>query len=522
MRNLFFSKFIFITFFYIINSSEFISFDLKYFYQEEYPSFSYLYTELKIGEPESHIYTYISTEKPMFSMYEIIKKLDEKESLNYYNISSSTTFKNISNLGFMIVTSEKDIHAQEKLKLNYYNNETKKYREISVNNIDFALGVRLFQTSGRIYFMNIGFPIIKSNTIRDKFNFILQLKEKNIIENYDWFVLYNYNELNLKENEIFNLEKIQNIKPTLIIGGPPHFYNSDKFFKSQLLTDYSEVDAWTLKFKDVYLYIDDTTTGGKKKLSTFLETVHIHLDDINIYASPYFTNLVRREYFSKYKSCHSDKDEDYIKYYCDKSENFTINDLKNFPTLYFQHNEFNITLELTYQDLFAEYNNKYYFLIIESNVEDWKIGFPLLKKYQFMFNQDSKTVGFYNPNLPKGEGKEEDKDKDKEGEKDKDKEIDDGSSDKNKTSNDTKNATDNDEMNKDSKNGTDNKTNEKNNDGSMSTKTVVLIVILSGIVFIFIGLIIGKLIFKKLNKKVRVNELEENYDYITPENENIN
>ena len=34
-------------------------------------------------------------------------------------------------------------------------------------------------------------------------------------------------------------------------------------------------------------------------------------------------------------------DNDLETFYCDKSNNFNINNLKEFPTLYFEHNEFN-------------------------------------------------------------------------------------------------------------------------------------------------------------------------------------
>ena len=311
MRNLFFSKFIFITFFVITTSSEFISFNLKYF-KTTNPSTSYLYTILKLGDPESNIYTYISTKNPLFSMMKINKKLDENESLEYYNISSSRTFKNVSNLYVKLVTSEKDIYAQEKIKLNYYNNETKKYREISVNNIDFVMGISLSEITGQIYFMNIGFPVMISNTINDKFNFILQLKGKNIIKSYDWFILYN--DIDLNENELLTFENIQNINATLIIGGLPHFYNSEKFFKSQILTEYSEIFAWTMKFKDVYLYIDDKITRKQKKISTNLDIVQIYLDDISIYAPSYFTNLIKREYFSRYVNCYFSKEGEYLNF----------------------------------------------------------------------------------------------------------------------------------------------------------------------------------------------------------------
>ena len=41
------------------------------------------------------------------------------------------------------------------------------------------------------------------------------------------------------------------------------------------------------------------------------------------------------------------------------------------------------------------------FLPVANNEENWLIGFSLLKKYQFFFNQVSKTVNFYHPDYIK-------------------------------------------------------------------------------------------------------------------------
>jgi hypothetical protein len=360
--------------------------------------FSHLYTNVKIGTPDITISSYISSERPLFSIIDEIGKSYEEVS-NHYDTSMSKTYLNISKIGYKLVASDLDEHAQESFIFNFYDNKTKKYNEEKLNNIDFVLGVKKYSLTGYISHLNIGFPIIKSQTIRDKFNLILQLKEKNIIESYDWFILFD-NEKVINENEIFNLENLANLKSTLIIGGAPHFYDKTKFYKSQLLQAKSEVNKWTMNFKDVYLYQNGGNSGEKKKLSIYIDIVEIYLDEIAIYAPPYYMNLMKREFFKKYPtSCNIIKGEYYI-YYCVKSESFGLNELKQFPTLYFQHLDFNYTFELTYQDLFTEYNGKYYFLATDSDEENWTIGYPLLKKYQFFFNQDSRSVYFYNPNLP--------------------------------------------------------------------------------------------------------------------------
>ena len=170
-----------------------------------------------------------------------------------------------------------------------------------------------------------------------------------------------------------------------------------------------------------------------------------------------------------------------------KTDDFTIKILQTFPSLYFQHIDLDYIFELSYQDLFVEKDGKYIFLVIENyEGENWLIGTPFLKKYQFIFNEDSKTIGFYNPNMPK------------------EKEIDDGEDENNsdtENKSDVVNPYDDDKHKSDISDETDEEIIHENNNGGMSTKTVVLIVVISGIVFISIGLILGKIIFKTLKKK---------------------
>ena len=317
--------------------------------------------------------------------------------------------------------------------------------------------------------MNIGFPIIRSGSERDYFYFILQLKEKNITENFDWFIYFEDNK-KLKESEIFNMKDLSNINPILIIGEKPHYFKNDLFYKSQLLSTYTEVYAWTLKFKEVYIAFNETL-----KIRLDEKLVEIYLDDLKIYAPNYYMNIVKREFFKKYPDCHEYKDEEKI-YYCDKTDTFTIDNLKSFPTLYFDHYDFEYVFELTYKDLFVEHEGKFIFLVVENRNDDWLIGYSFLKKYQFVFNEDSRSIGFYNPNLPK------------------EKEID-----------------DEDDQNKNETIIDDDDINNEIDNGKISTTTLILIIVLCGIFFIAIGLILGKIIFK--NKRKKANELEDNYDY---------
>ena len=74
------------------------------------------------------------------------------------------------------------------------------------------------------------------------------------------------------------------------------------------------------------------------------------------------------------------------------------------------HKDFQYTFEFTYEDLFVEKDNQYWFLvalsIFNTDMEEWFMGIIFLRKYNLIFNQDTKTISYYNINLPRSKKKE--------------------------------------------------------------------------------------------------------------------
>ena len=495
--------FIFISFFHQVTNSEAILLNLSYEYKSNFesPSTMYLYTLSKLGSPKMDIYAKIHSDKKenLFSIYEVYYSLKETEKENYYNYTKSKTFQNVSCLGQKYVKSVNDIHAKEKFYFNVYNDKTKLIKEIEINDLNFILGVDLFPRD-KVYFLNIGFSVVDEKAINDrfKFDFILQLKQKKIIDGYDWFILFD--DKFDQGDEVIKAEELSYLKPMIVIGMTPHYYSPKNFYESQLLKAYSNLYFWSLNFKDVYLYTYSTTTGEKSKTSVYVETIEFYLDDIMIYGPMYYLNILKTQFFSKYSACKSVKLPE-LTFYCEKSDNFGINELKSFPVLYLDNVFLNYTFELTYKELFIEINGKYHFLVTEnSDDEIWSIGYSLLKKYQFVFNQDSRTVGFYNPNLPKNKDDEQSDIIDDEEEEEK-----------------KNNESDNKNKEKEKETG------KKNvNDNGLSIELIIIIICASAIIFIAVGILIGKFIFKKMKGKKRVNELEENFEYYETQENAIN
>ena len=84
------------------------------------------------------------------------------------------------------------------------------------------MGVDLITKKGT-YFLNISFPVISEKNLNDryKFDLIIQLKQRKIIDEYEWFILFDNKYA--QGDEVIKAEEIYNLNPTIIIGTCPHF-----------------------------------------------------------------------------------------------------------------------------------------------------------------------------------------------------------------------------------------------------------------------------------------------------------
>ena len=143
--------------------------------------------------------------------------------------------------------------------------------------------------------------------------------------------------------------------------------------------------------------------------------------------------------------------------------------MKKFPTLYFKYINFYKIFEFDYKDLFQEIGNSLIFSIVfdEENKSHWALGRIFLKKYQFIFDNDQRTITYIKSN----------------------------------------------------------KTKSKDSINNNNNSTVLILKILL-IAFLLIGFGVGILVGKKLwdkNRKKRVNELsDDDYDYQANNLENEN
>ena len=227
---------------------------------------------------------------------------------------------------------------------------------------------------------------LNSEPFNEKFNFFYQLKSKNIIDNYFWFINYN------KEDH----------KGELIIGATPHDIYQDKFSEDELYMIHSTlVDdkfLWQIHFSSIEILDANSNikiflgnNNGIISISNnFIQCPKDYFDNItSIFFQNYLDkNICKKENINKYNTR-------YTVIYC-FTKNFTEVELKSFPVLSLNCNELNFVFEFNYNDLFLKADSVYIFKIIYNmDIIFWKLGNIFLEKYQFLFNYETKMFGVY-------------------------------------------------------------------------------------------------------------------------------
>ncbi len=218
-------------------------------------------------------------------------------------------------------------------------------------------------------------------------NLIKQLFHENVINNNIFSLIYS----SKSDNE-----------GSFLIGVEPHLHDKNNFFEKQL-RHISSVDNnffifWSIHPDKIYFSSNNENINIETNLICTLE-YNIGV----IYGTEIYFDFIKKYFFNKLieeNKCHEEiVNSIYTVFYCDKKKY-----IEKFPTLNFYLQQLLYTFNLDYKDLFYEKNGKYFFNVIfdKNNKIQWKLGKPFLKKYVFVYDYDSKTIGFYNELLPGG------------------------------------------------------------------------------------------------------------------------
>ena len=301
----------------------------------------------------------------------------------------------------------------------------------------------------------------------DNSDFILKLKKNSGIKNYNW---------NIKYTD--SLEE----KGEIIFGDLPHKYdthnyNEDNLMNAKIVKD-SKIE-WSICFDEVYItkinsmnneifYLEKNEIGAFYIEEFFTLATNEYLEEIeNIFFKKYINEgICQKQRHNKINNYNS-----YFHFMCYIKDNKKREEFfNNFPTLTFFQKEMNYNFTFDWKDLFTIIpdNNRILFNIeFNYGSKKWIFGKTFFKKYQLNFNSDTKLISYY----------------------------------------------------------TNNKKEYKNSEKfeyikNENNKKIIIIFL---VIFAFlIGIIFGKALCSKYKRKIRANELEDNFSYISKDKKNIN
>ena len=371
------------------NPSKPINFDKKKFLEENLTP--KLVSNIKIGTPEKIIPAIFNImERSEYIMpNEEYRLITNSNTSTLYHPSKSITFKNSTFI-------EKKFHYNQY----YLINETiKLFKDIKLETLEEIDNFQIYLRDN----LENAFSYLDISGKQNNF-IIHQLKDKNIISSL-----------------VLSIKYISNYLGFISIGEYPHIYDNEHYFKEQFITFNFETtngkyyDILTNKIFISWKDNNDKDNYRKEKKINFHNVISFYYNLNLIIASEEYMNLVKEIFFEEYikkKICQSDiipmLGRVYLIYTCNKDNDL---DLSKFPSLNFNFYESNYIFELNYKDLFIEINNIYYFLVTcDYHIEEnWKLGKPFLKKYNFIFDGSKKLAGFYDINKEIKDNKIEEK-----------------------------------------------------------------------------------------------------------------
>ena len=175
---------------------------------------------------------------------------------------------------------------------------------------------------------------------------------------------------------------------------------------------FKDVLTWNINLDSIYV-ADNELSENKKIVGEKLYGYFKLEFGVILGTERYRLNLLNDFMSDKISKglCFEIKSAFYITYYC--KPDVDITKLKN---LYFYIKEMEYTIELDYKDLFFKTSdgNNYFLIYFNSDYGSdesadyfWSFGEPLFKKYNLVFNQNIKRVGLYaNHNISVNENKD--------------------------------------------------------------------------------------------------------------------
>jgi len=206
--------------------------------------------------------------------------------------------------------------------------------------------------------------------------------------------IYELKEQKLISSYTFTIKYKNDKEGELIIGKKPHEYDNERY-KNDFF-HYSNLPIYSYDFQ-WGLYFDKVQYGNidlNKRINQYL-LFEIELGFI--ISNSEYQNFIEKNFFEKYfneNKCFKGNFGKEGYKYFYCNEDVDISLMKN---LSFYNKDLNYTFELNYKDLFYNFKGKNYFLVVFPWYMglQWRMGFPFFKKYQLIFDSENKIIGIY-------------------------------------------------------------------------------------------------------------------------------
>ena len=323
--------------------------------------FNDLYTNINIGTPSQSLNFYINFN----SYHTYILKYNNLRNFKQYNQNESSTY---------ILYNNKSIFFQGNEFMNGFNSSDKITIGKYLKNYDLEfLLIKQENSNTKITFAgSLGFKVVDiGEPTALTAGLIYKLNQKKLIDNHKFTLIFN------KDN---------NYEGKIIIGKNIYEKYIDDYYRHGhciIDLDYDYHWGWS----------DFEVTMKRNQIKLYY--VYLKPENGVIIASNQFKNLLKKEFFEQKineKKCY-ESNAKYDFFYCDDDIDINIENIK------FLNKKHNLTFEINKDDLVYYYYGKKYFLIVfNKNLMSNTIylGIPFLKKYDIIFDQDSRHAGFYN------------------------------------------------------------------------------------------------------------------------------
>ena len=348
-----------------------------------------IYTNISMGTPPQIVAHFIEQNQYSFHF--------KKRQLSYNYNKMSEFIDNMENLTNFWFDREK---SSTYIMDNNNGVCSDKYLFYSLNNSeiivsDFKHNIYSNEINDKYRCGIIGLSSQSDSYLKEgKINFLEELKEKELITDYSFSFLYN------EKNDLFNYDKKLKLG-TIIIGESPHIYNPDKYKKDDEIINPGV--NWAILINEAKFntfngnYSENNIEMEFSIITGFIKGTTLYKREID---KLFFSELIENNICKCEMVDENMYPFEYYIYSCENNEKFQKKIIE-FPALYFENKNNNLTFIFTYNDLFREFDERIYFMVIfqitklTSYFPRWTMGEIFLRKYLTTFNYDSKTISFY-------------------------------------------------------------------------------------------------------------------------------